>query len=120
MVLVDERGTSSSCPRCRSSVPKPKGRNFSCIGCGLRAHRDIVGALNIAKRAPLGGTDVDPLGLAILHRRAGRHLPGRTRRDRRRVAMELHRREVDPWPAVVRPSDVIERPAGESLAVVHS
>jgi IS605 OrfB family transposase len=33
--LVDERGTSSTCPACRRRVPKPKGRRFRCCHCGL-------------------------------------------------------------------------------------
>ncbi|HEY5320899.1 MAG TPA: zinc ribbon domain-containing protein [Galbitalea sp.] len=100
--LADERGTSSTCPRCRCKVPKPKGRNFTCPHCGLRAHRDVVGAANIAAKSTSGGTNVDLSGLTVVHRRAGRNLPGRARRDRRRVSMQLHRRGVGPGPAVVR------------------
>ena len=33
--LVDERGTSSTCPACHQRVPKPKGRKFRCLHCGL-------------------------------------------------------------------------------------
>ena len=32
--LVDERGTSSTCPCCSRRVPKPAGRNFRCPHCG--------------------------------------------------------------------------------------
>jgi IS605 OrfB family transposase len=42
--LVDERGTSSTCPACRRRVPKPKGHRFRCCPCGLEGHRDLVGA----------------------------------------------------------------------------
>ena len=42
--LVDERGTSSTCPRCGAKVAKPKGRTFHCGFCTLVAHRDLVGA----------------------------------------------------------------------------
>jgi hypothetical protein len=42
--------------------------------------------------------------------RARQHLPGRTRRDPRRVAMDLYRHSVGPWPAVASPEDI-----GESL-----
>jgi IS605 OrfB family transposase len=108
--LVDERGTSSTCPRCGKRVTKPKGRQFFCAACGMRAHRDVVGAANIASRGTRGGDSFDPTGLKIMHRRAGRHLPGRTRRDPRRVAMDLHRVLADPWPAVARPENL-----GESL-----
>ncbi len=108
--LVDERGTSSTCPNCWSRVAKPKGRRFLCAACGLVAHRDVVGAANIASRGSRGGEPCDPSGLTIMHRRAGRHLPGRTRRDPRRVSMDRHRGSVGPWPAVARPEDL-----GESL-----
>lgn len=108
--LVNERGTSSTCPNCRAKVAKPKGRRFSCSTCGLVAHRDVVGAINIASRGTRGGEPFDPSGLEIMHRRAGRHLPGRTRRDPRRVRMDHHRGLVGPWPAVARPEQL-----GESL-----
>jgi transposase len=108
--LVNERGTSSTCPRCRAKVAKPKGRRFVCADCGLVAHRDVVGATNIASRGTRGGESFDPSGLEIMHRRAGRHLPGRTRRDPRRVKMDHHRGLVGPWPAVARPECL-----GESL-----
>jgi IS605 OrfB family transposase len=116
VATVDERATSSTCPRCRSKVGKPKGRNFSCPNCALAAHRDLVGAINIASRSPRGGINVDPAGLAITHRRAGRHLPGRTRRDPRRVALERRGRLVGRWPAVARPRAVEPDGSGESLA----
>jgi IS605 OrfB family transposase len=115
--LVDERGTSSTCPRCHIKVPKRRGRNFTCPHCDLSAHRDVVGAANIAARSRSGGTSVDPSGLTIVHRRAGRNLPGRARRDRRRVGMQLHRRAVGPGPAVVRSVEAVEDQPGESLAM---
>ena len=109
--LVDERGSSSTCPRCGAKVAKPKGRTFRCGTCKLVAHRDLVGAANIAPRGSRGGDSFDLTGLEIMHRRAGRHLPGRSRRDPRRVSMDRHRRErVDLWPAVARPESI-----GESL-----
>jgi IS605 OrfB family transposase len=112
--LVDERGTSSTCPRCGAKVAKPKGRTFHCRFCTLVAHRDLVGAANIAPRGSRGGETFDLTGLEIMHRRAGRHLPGRTRRDPRRISMDNHRRErVDLWPAVARPETI-----GESLGRV--
>lgn len=114
--LVDERGTSSTCPRCRAKVPKPKGRTFHCPACTLVAHRDLVGAANIAPRGSRGGESFDLTGLEIMHRQAGRHLPGRTRRDPRRISMDKHRRDaVDLWPAVARPEAL-----GESLGPVAS
>ena len=37
--LVDERGTSSTCPRCGAKVSNPKGRTFHCGTCTLEARR---------------------------------------------------------------------------------
>jgi IS605 OrfB family transposase len=85
--LVDERGTSSTCPACARRVPKPAGRNFRCPHCGQTGHRDLIAAASIAARAPGGGT-IPSLSqeARITHRRAGRHLPGvhPARRDPRR------------------------------------
>jgi IS605 OrfB family transposase len=36
---VDERGTSSTCPECRSPTSKPRGRNFVCPNCGYQGPR---------------------------------------------------------------------------------
>jgi IS605 OrfB family transposase len=116
VTTVDERGTSSTCPGCRNTVPKPRGRNFFCPHCRLGAHRDLVGAINIASRSPRGGINVDPTRLAITHRRAGRHLPGRTRRDPRRVALQKRGQLVGLGPAVARPGVVERDDPGESLA----
>jgi len=85
--LVDERGTSSTCPACRRRVAKPTGRHFGCPYCGLQGHRDLVGAANIAARAGGGSTS---MGVPVLveHRRAGR-VPAR--RDRRRHLYDQRR-----------------------------
>ncbi|MBK5306916.1 MAG: transposase [Frankiaceae bacterium] len=112
--LVDERGTSSTCPACTSRVPKPRGRQFRCGQCGHHGHRDLVGAANIAGRTP-GGNQRPPdlTGAPPTHRRAGRHLPGAgpSRRDPRRTHLHTGRgsrgRPGPPWPAP---------PLGESLA----
>jgi IS605 OrfB family transposase len=86
--LVDERGTSSTCPACRLRVPKPTGRRFRCHGCGLKRHRDVVGAANIAARAG-GGPTSTALPVLVEHRRAG-IVPAR--RDRRRHLHDRRRR----------------------------
>ncbi|GLY82338.1 hypothetical protein Airi02_002700 [Actinoallomurus iriomotensis] len=105
LTLVDERGTSSTCPACHQRVPKPRNRNFTCIRCGFSAHRDLVGGANIARRGPGGTitTNTNMFPVVITHRRAGRHLPGAgpSRRDPRRsphhgTAMGSPGR---PWPA---------------------
>jgi IS605 OrfB family transposase len=79
-MLVDERGTSSTCPVCGKRVPKPKTRNFTCTHCGFSGHRDLVGGANIAPRTPGGGPITtgkpNPFPTVITHRRTGRHLPG--------------------------------------------
>jgi predicted RNA-binding Zn-ribbon protein involved in translation (DUF1610 family) len=85
VVLVDERGTSSTCPKCRKRVPKPAGRIFTCPHCGFTGHRDLVAAAHIAARAGGGITSVI-VPADVTHRRAGSHLPGVSpaRRDPRR------------------------------------
>ena len=92
--IVDERGTSSTCPQC-GARHKANGRRFICGTCGLSGHRDLVGAANIARRTSGGAPGADRpqpadtttgLPMVVKHRRAGTHLPGRgsARRDRRR------------------------------------
>jgi putative transposase len=44
--LQDEAYTTRTCPGC-GHEHKPRGRNYVCPVCGLRAHRDAVGAANI-------------------------------------------------------------------------
>jgi IS605 OrfB family transposase len=85
LVLLDERGTSSTCPACRARVPKPAGRVFCCLGCGLSGHRDLIAAANIAGRLP-GGITPAVTAADVTHRRAGDHLPdvSAARRDPRR------------------------------------
>jgi putative transposase len=49
--LVDEHHTSKTCPCCGRQY-KPRGRVYRCPGkaCGLVAHRDVVGSVNILSR----------------------------------------------------------------------
>jgi hypothetical protein len=91
--LVDERGTSSTCPACRRRIGKPRGRVLTCPHCHTTGHRDLVAAATIATRTPGGAPTTDTgspaspvLPQVVTHRRAGRHLPGagRSRRDPRR------------------------------------
>jgi IS605 OrfB family transposase len=117
VTVVDERGTSSTCPSCQARH-KPRGRTFVCPACGLTGHRDLVGAANIARRVPGGepgapASDVTTVVATVVkHRRAGRHLPGvsGTRRDRRRHQWDSHRRQRKVLPGSGPP------PPGESHA----
>ena len=45
---VKEDGTSSRCPWCHSKNVRKQKRLLKCLDCGIEAHRDVVGALNIA------------------------------------------------------------------------
>jgi IS605 OrfB family transposase len=86
--LVDERGTSSTCPACQRRVPKPTGREFYCRHCRFRGHRDLVGAANIAAKAG-GGPTSTAMPVPVEHRRAG-IVPAR--RDRRRHLYDQRQR----------------------------
>jgi putative transposase len=101
LTLVDERGTSSTCPACRSRVPKPAGRVLVCPACQFTGHRDLSAAANIAAR--LGGGTTPAIPACVTHRRAGAHLPGvaPSRRDPRRRA---HHRGARGSPGRHRPA----------------
>jgi len=65
--LVDEHDTSKTCPRC-GRQHTPRGRVFRCPhpACGLVAHRDAVGAVNILSRKVHGKlAKIAPLPLAV-------------------------------------------------------
>ena len=87
LTLVDERGTSSTCPACHSRISKPPGRVLACPACQFTGHRDLLAAANIAARHG-GGTTPASLPVGVTHRRAGAYLPGVSpaRRDPRRRA----------------------------------
>ncbi|WP_406036909.1 transposase [Micromonospora sp. NBC_00898] len=111
--LVDERGTSSTCPACGRRVPKPRGRTLSCPHCAFSGHRDLVAAAIIATRTPGGGSTTPAavvLPEVVTHRRAGRHLPGVgwSRRDPRRPPRAAR--------GSVGPRRPAPPPGGESLA----
>jgi putative transposase len=112
LTLVDERGTSSTCPACASRIPKPPGRVLTCPACQFTGHRDLSAAANIAARAGGGITPAIPAG--VTHRRAGAHLPGvaPSRRDPRRRA---HHRGARRSPGRHRPAPPLTT-GGESLA----
>jgi IS605 OrfB family transposase len=107
--LVDERGTSSTCPACARRVPKPAGRVLSCPACQFTGHRDLCAAASIAARAGGGTTPAVPAG--VTHRRAGAHLPGvsPSRRDPRRRA---HHRRGRESPGRHRPAPPLSQQRG--------
>jgi IS605 OrfB family transposase len=121
--LVDERGTSSTCPACRQRVAKPNGRRFSCRHCKFQGHRDLVGAHNIAAMAG-GGPTGTGVPVLVEHRRAG-IVPAR--RDRRRHLHDRRRRRSclasghpsgDPAPHGCRSLRVPDLAPGEDQATL--
>jgi putative transposase len=63
---VSEAYTSQTCPRCHSRHSLRVLRGFRCLDCGLEAHRDAVGVLNMAARC--GGYAVRPMVWPMLLR----------------------------------------------------
>jgi putative transposase len=63
---VSEAYTSQTCPRCRSRHSECILRGFRCLECGLEAHRDAVGVVNMAARC--GGYAVRPMVWPMLLR----------------------------------------------------
>jgi IS605 OrfB family transposase len=114
VVLVDERGSSSTCPGCHRRVPKPAGRALTCPHCRYTGHRDLSAAATIATRLPGGGTTTPAVPGVVTHRRAGRHLPGvvSARRDSRRRPPAGGTGSVGRPPA--RPTTIVTG-GGESL-----
>ncbi len=51
---VDPAYTSQECPAC-SARNKAQDRTYVCAECGWMGHRDMVGAINISRRAGLSG-----------------------------------------------------------------
>jgi IS605 OrfB family transposase len=116
--LVDERGSSSTCPQCRQRIAKPRGRVLTCPHCAFSGHRDLIAAATIATRTP-GGVPTtcasSPLPQVLTHRRAGRHLPGAglSRRDPRRPARAATGSVGQRWPAPPHGGESLVRSRGE-------
>jgi len=51
IVIVDPRDTSSECPNCDSKLEENGYRRLKCPRCGFEADGDVMGKLNIRKRA---------------------------------------------------------------------
>jgi IS605 OrfB family transposase len=51
LAIVKPNGTSSECPQCDSKLEENGYRRLRCPRCSFKADRDIIGKLNIRKRA---------------------------------------------------------------------
>jgi putative transposase len=51
LAIVNPNGTSSECPKCDSKLEENGYRRHRCPRCGFEADRDVIGKLNIRKRA---------------------------------------------------------------------
>lgn len=51
VIVVDPRGTSSTCPTCGSRLVENGYRIMKCPKCGLTRNRDEIAVLNITKKA---------------------------------------------------------------------
>jgi len=51
LAIADPNGTSSECPKCDSKLEENRYRRLRCPRCGFEADRDVIGKLNIRKRA---------------------------------------------------------------------
>ena len=62
ILVVEPRGTSSTCPRCGSRLRENRYRVLKCSRCGFEADRDRVAILNIEKKAmfKMGGSLTTP------------------------------------------------------------
>jgi putative transposase len=51
LAIVNPNGTSSECPKCDSKLAESGYRRLRCPRCGFEADRNVIGKLNIRKRA---------------------------------------------------------------------
>jgi len=51
LAIVNPNGTSSECPQCGSKLEENGYRRLRCPRCGFEGDRDVIGKLNIRKRA---------------------------------------------------------------------
>ena len=65
--LQDEAYTSQTCPNCQARH-KPRGRNYCCPSCGYRAHRDVVGQVNILSAYKYGALGKIVAPFPVKHR----------------------------------------------------
>jgi len=74
--VVNESYTSSRCPWCHSEKVRRHKRLFKCLSCGIEAHRDVVGVLNIALLHGEGFNRVLAHPVHVLRGRAQTSPPG--------------------------------------------
>jgi IS605 OrfB family transposase len=62
LIVVDPKGTSSTCPRCNSKLVENGYRRMKCVKCSFEADRDTIAVLNIEKKAlsKMGGSLTTP------------------------------------------------------------
>jgi len=64
LATVDPRDTSSECPQCDSKLDGNGYRRLRRPRCGFEADRDVIGKLNIRKRAlKMLGIKINPGGV---------------------------------------------------------
>jgi len=51
LAIVNPNGTSSECPQCNSKLEENGYRRLKCPRCKFEADRDVIGKLNIRKKA---------------------------------------------------------------------
>jgi transposase len=51
IIVVEPRGTSTTCPMCSSKLVENSYRRMRCSRCGFEADRDTIAVLDIEKRA---------------------------------------------------------------------
>ena len=51
IIVVEPRGTSTTCPMCSSKLVENSHRNLRCPKCGFEADRDTIAVMNIEKIA---------------------------------------------------------------------
>lgn len=74
VVFVNPAYTSQECPKCHyKSKRNRKGIDFQCRMCDYKNHADLVGAINISRRAS-SEQKFDPATLAINSERDARKL----------------------------------------------
>jgi IS605 OrfB family transposase len=55
LIVVEPRGTSTTCPMCSSKLIENGYRRLRCLKCRFEADRDIVAVLNVERKAKMWG-----------------------------------------------------------------